>query len=626
MNKSKDIIIFSASKAFTEISYKIIDEKQLHDLIEVIEITGSAVIDIAQKSAENGTKIFIARGRNVTLLRNNLSVPIINVQYTYEDVYNTIARADCIHENIALVGFDEAYDMMIKFREISGYNVQVIGPKSVDNIEYDISNFIKPNTEVLVGGISVKRVADIYNLKHIMLDVDINSLKIAVNSALNILSTNYEKDKHIQTILTTINGITEAIINFNNNGEIIFLNNLAKKIFKEYSDDEIRKTLVSSIEENVIFSKGDPIFDKVLSINDKNYIVNLKPVIYQNQVQSVIAIIYNANYIQEGEKQLRIKFNTKGYIAKNSFNNIIGESKILKDEIAKAKKYAKTNNAILISGETGTGKEIFAQSIHNSSTRADEPFVAINCAALPDSILESELFGYAKGAFTGANKEGKMGIFELAHNGTVFLDEIGEMNINIQAKILRVLQEKEISRLGDNKVIPIDVRIISATNKNLHDLIEEKKFREDLYYRLAVLELNIPPLNQRLDDIPYLVDYYINKNNYNVSFSNEAIQLLCSGKYNGNIRQLFNILERAIVLSDSNNISANDLRNIVDVKSLNLISIENSSLKNSNYDYEKNKIKSILDKNSGNRKKTAEELNISLTTLWRKIRKYNINQ
>lgn len=622
--KSKDIIIFSASKAFTDTSHEIIERKQLQDLFEVIEITGTAIIDTAKKSLENGTKMFIARGRNVSLLRNNISASIINVQYTYEDIYYSVLKANCKLENIALVGFDEAYDMMIKFKEISGYNVQVIGPEYVDNIEYDIKNSIKKSTEVLIGGITVKRAADSLNLKHIMLDVDINSLKIAVNSALNILRANNEKDKHFQTISTTINGLTEAIINFNTNGDIIFINNLAKKIFREYEYNKIKRLLVSPIDENTIL-KGLPIFDKVISINDKNYILNLKPVIFQKNVQSVIAIIHSADYIQEGEKQLRIKFNSKGHTAKNTFNNIIGQSKILNDTIIKAKKYSKTNNSILIVGETGTGKEMFAQSIHNFSSRYNEPFVAINCAALPDSILESELFGYVKGAFTGANKEGKMGIFELAHNGTVFLDEIGEMNFSIQAKILRVLQEKEISRLGDNKIIPIDVRIISATNKNLQDLINEKKFREDLYYRLAVLELNIPPLDQRLEDIPYLVDYYINKSEYNVSFTNEALQFLRSCNYKGNIRQLFNILERTIVLSESNKITANDIRNIVDTKSLSENLIDDYSLKNSNDNYEKNQIIDILEKHSGNRKNTANELNISLTTLWRKIKKHNID-
>ena len=625
MDKYKDIIIFSASKAFTDISHRIITEKNLSDYIDVIEITGRTVVDIAQSALENGTKVFIARGRNVTLLRSNLTVPIINVQYTFEDFYYSVVKADCKYENIALVGFDEAYDMMVKFREISGYNVQVIGPKTVDNIENDIISSLKPGTEVLIGGISVKRVADDYSLKHIMLDVDIDSLRIAINSALNILWANYEKDKHLQTILTTINGVTEAIINLNNNGEILFLNNLAKKIFAGYDDNEIKRIVVSATDEKTI-QKGIPVYDKVISIKDKNYIINLKPVLFQENIQSIVAIIHFANSIQKGEEQLRIKFNSKGYMAKNTFNNIIGSSNALYNAISKAKKYSKTSNSILITGQTGTGKEMFAQSIHNYSSRANGPFIAINCAALPNSILESELFGYVKGAFTGASKEGKMGIFELAHNGTVFLDEIGEMDINIQAKILRVLQEREISRLGDNKIIPIDVRVISATNKNLHDLIKEKKFREDLYYRLAVLELDIPPLNQRLEDVPCLVDYYLKKNGHEVMFTDDALHLLCSCNYHGNIRQLFNILERAIVLSETSTITANDLGDVIGIEGFAEKSIKDYSLKNSNDNFERRKIISILDKNSGNRKKTAEELNISLTTLWRKIKKYNISE
>ncbi|MDF2615974.1 MAG: Transcriptional regulator containing AAA-type ATPase, and DNA-binding domain [Sedimentibacter sp.] len=322
---------------------------------------------------------------------------------------------------------------------------------------------------------------------------------------------------------------------------------------------------------------------------------------------------------------MRLTFNTKGRTAKNTFDNIIGKSNELANTIYKAKKYSKSNCAVLITGETGTGKEIFAQSMHNYSDRANEPFVAINCAALPSSILESELFGYVKGAFTGAKDEGKLGIFELAHNGTVFLDEIGEMDINIQAKILRVLQEKEVSRLGDNKIIPIDVRIISATNKDLHELIKEKKFREDLYYRLGVLELNLPPLNQRLDDIPYLVDYYLRKNSYDVTFSNDTIELLCSGSYPGNVRQLFNILERAIVLADSRYISSEDFKNIINMNNFETINVINdNSLKNSNKNHESSKIIRTLEKYNGDRKKTSQELNISLTTLWRKMKKYDI--
>ena len=295
----------------------------------------------------------------------------------------------------------------------------------------------------------------------------------------------------------------------------------------------------------------------------------------------------------------------------------------MEETIYMAKKYARSDSSVLITGQTGTGKELFAQSIHNESPRANEPFVAINRAALPSSILESELFGYVKGAFTGANNEGKMGIFELAHGGTVFLDEIGEMDINIQAKILRVLQEREISRLGDNKVIPIDVRVISATNKNLKDLVKEKKFREDLYYRLSVLELNIPSLNKRLEDIPHLINHYLKTNNHSVTFSNEAINFLCTQTYPGNVRQLFNILERIIVLADKEYITYDDFKKYLDWDDFNYY--EDFSISNLNSIHEKNEIIKCLEKNYGNRKKTAEDLNISLSTLWRKMKKYNIN-
>lgn len=621
MNTSNEIIIFSASNLFSEVSNRIINNRTLNKQIKVIETTGKKIIDIAKSEISKGTKVFIARGRNITFLRNNISVPVINVQYTYEDFHNSVKKANCEYENIGLVGFDEVYDMMIKFKEISGYNVQIISPKTVENIEEQIIRVINPNIKVLIGGFSAQRVAKKNNLKHIMLDVNMNSMTDAINNALNILESQVAKDRYLQTILTTINLTSNAIINFNTNGDVIFSNNLANNLFKEKELFKLKDKLTSLLNKNDA-SVFDYESDNIYNINDKDYIIKFKPVIVQNKVQSIITTINSVKELQESEKKLRNKLNTRGHIAKNTFNDIISNSKIMKSTIYEAKKYSNSNSSVLITGKTGTGKELFAQSIHNESKRANEPFVAINCAALPNSILESELFGYVKGAFTDANKEGKMGIFELAHGGTVFLDEIGEMDINIQAKILRVLQEKEISRLGDNRIIPINVRVICATNKNLLDLIEQKKFREDLYYRLAVLELKIPTLNERLGDIPYLIDYYIKNNNYQVNFSNDAIQYLCRQDYIGNVRQLFNILERIIVLSNKKHIAFDDFKKYFE--SANDKLYEYPSLNSSTFLHEKNEILRSLKNNHGSRKKTAEELNVSLSTLWRKMKKYNI--
>ena len=621
MNTSNEIIIFSASNLFSEVSNRIINNRNLNKQIKVIETTGKKIIDIAKSEISKGTKVFIARGRNITFLRNNISVPVINVPYTYEDFHNSVKKANCEYENIGLVGFDEVYDMMIKFKEISGYNVQIISPKTVENIEEQIIRVINPNIKVLIGGFSAQRVAKKNNLKHIMLDVNMNSMTDAINNALNILESQVAKDRYLQTILTTINLTSNAIINFNTNGDVIFSNNLANNLFKEKELFKLKDKLTSLLNKNDA-SVFDYESDNIYNINDKDYIIKFKPVIVQNKVQSIITTINSVKELQESEKKLRNKLNTRGHIAKNTFNDIISNSKIMKSTIYEAKKYSNSNSSVLITGKTGTGKELFAQSIHNESKRANEPFVAINCAALPNSILESELFGYVKGAFTYANKEGKMGIFELAHGGTVFLDEIGEMDINIQAKILRVLQEKEISRLGDNRIIPINVRVICATNKNLLDLIEQKKFREDLYYRLAVLELKIPTLNERLGDIPYLIDYYIKNNNYQVNFSNDAIQYLCRQDYIGNVRQLFNILERIIVLSNKKHIAFDDFKKYFE--SANDKLYEYPSLNSSTFLHEKNEILRSLKNNHGSRKKTAEELNVSLSTLWRKMKKYNI--
>ena len=188
---------------------------------------------------------------------------------------------------------------------------------------------------------------------------------------------------------------------------------------------------------------------------------------------------------------------------------------------------------------------------HSASPRASEPFVAINCAAISQSLLESDLFGYVKGAFTGAKKEGKMGIFEMAHKGTVFLDEIGELDLSIQAKLLRVLQEKEVCRLGDDKIIPVDIRIISATNRNLQEMVENKQFREDLLYRLNVLELTLPPLRERKEDIPALVCSYLELHGHTITFSKEAMDMLCAADYPGNIRHLFNMIERILALTET---------------------------------------------------------------------------
>src|SRR5699024_4066257 len=279
--------------------------------------------------------------------------------------------------------------------------------------------------------------------------------------------------------------------------------------------------------------------------------------------------------------------------------------------------FSKTQSNIFLQGDTGTGKEIFAQSIHNTSSRKNRPFVAVNCGALSESLLESELFGYVKGAFTGASKDGKAGYFELAHKGTIFLDEIGELPFQLQSRLLRVIQEREIKRLGDEKVIPIDVRIIAATNQKLHSLIAQSKFREDLFYRLQVLKIRIPSLRERKTEIPLLAENFINrfkvKEKKEIIFTSSAKESLMQYELYGNIRQLENVCKRLVIMCDRE-LTQDTVQMVMD---------EEESTKFEKdvniYDNKKDYYQRVLEEVQYNKQLAADKLGISRTTLWRRL-------
>lgn len=320
--------------------------------------------------------------------------------------------------------------------------------------------------------------------------------------------------------------------------------------------------------------------------------------------------------------------------ARYSWENIIGESEKMKRAKFLARKAAASDSNVLLLGESGTGKELFAHAIHNDSRRNNFPFVKINCAAIPSELLESELFGYEEGAFTGAKRGGKIGKFELANKGTIFLDEISEMPLGMQAKILRVLQEKEIDRVGGITPIPVDVRIIAATNKDLKKLVKENKFREDLYYRINVMTIEIPPLRERLEDIEVLANYLLKKlsnqmGKYICGISNEAVELLKGYSWPGNVRELENVLERAINLTDSDYISQEHLPIYItgpEAKKQRFLTDRtfDYSLKKVVEQAEKEAIKDCLRYTKGNKRLAAKILKISRSRLYEKLKKYNL--
>jgi transcriptional regulator with PAS, ATPase and Fis domain len=315
--------------------------------------------------------------------------------------------------------------------------------------------------------------------------------------------------------------------------------------------------------------------------------------------------------------------------ARQSFPDIIGESHLMRGVMSQIEKVAATDSTVLIIGESGTGKELIANSIYNHSLRKGKAFVKMNCVAIPGELLESELFGYEKGAFTGADKS-KPGKFELADNGTIFLDEIADMPAGLQAKLLRVLQEREIDRVGGTKTIKVDVRFIAATNKNLEEMVTDGKFREDLFYRLNVFMLYIPPLRERPEDIPLLANYFIEMSEKPVRISNSAMELLMNYQWPGNIRELQNTIERAIVICDEM-IDAKHLpANIRTGKRGNQIGMDISEENPVEIDEKIREVEKIylteaLKKTGGIQVDAAKILGITPRSLWHRVKKYDIN-
>ncbi|RKY85236.1 sigma-54-dependent Fis family transcriptional regulator [candidate division KSB1 bacterium] len=307
---------------------------------------------------------------------------------------------------------------------------------------------------------------------------------------------------------------------------------------------------------------------------------------------------------------------------------MVGNSKAIKKIHLLIKKAAPTNAKVMIIGENGTGKELIAKAIHNNSRRAGGPFVRVNCASIPEELIESELFGHKKGAFTGAytDKDGK---FFLADKGTIFLDEIGDMSLRTQSKVLRVLQEGEFERVGDTEIINVDVRVISATNKNLYKEIREKKFREDLFYRLNVITITVPPLRKRKEDIPMLAEYFLKEfteeNNKDIKgFTKSALKALIDSPWRGNIRELRNVIERIVILSDKEFIDSSDVFNALSLYMPDEKKPSSTVYKEAHREFEKKFIVNNLIANNWNISKTAESISIDRTTLYKKMKKLGI--
>lgn len=433
----------------------------------------------------------------------------------------------------------------IDYKELSKTNPTILISCSndlikKDCIQYDIGEVVLDVNTIIEIGMRLKEYKIIIKKNLAKTYKENLTPKFGLSKLINKLN------KSESTILILFDVIDNGYIELDLERKLYYCNNKAIRILnldrENYTNNFIDNFFNKDIIDKVYLEKKI-VKNEIISINNENIILTIYPNVNSGKFFGATAIINQFSETEKIHNEIRNKIIRKGHKAKYSFESIIGKSKEIEECIAMAKKIAKSDASVVIEGETGTGKELFAQSIHNESLRKNFQFVAVNCGALPSNILESELFGYEEGAFTGARREGKIGLFELAHKGTIFLDEIGDMPIYLQTKLLRVLQEKEIMRIGSDSVKNIDIRVIAATNRNLEDLVEEGNFRQDLYYRLKVLPLYIPPLRDRNIDILLLHDHYRKKLGGTYKISDKAKNILLSHNWKGNVRELRNFVE-----------------------------------------------------------------------------------
>ncbi|WP_449620349.1 sigma 54-interacting transcriptional regulator [Robertmurraya sp. Marseille-Q9965] len=625
----------------------------LHDPIDIIiEVTGRDEVfkEILEK---RNRKTVLIPGSVAYLIaklieeKEELITKLENETYKHDLIFNATDDGMLVVDKdaqIILINKSAARMIGVKTRDVIGKNVLDVIPTSRLPMILRTGRPEANQEQVLANGLKIitTRIPMIdENHQLIGAFAVFKDITEVVN-----LAEELTNQKEIQTMLeAVIQSSEEAISVVDEYGKGIIINPAYTRITGLSEAEVIGQPATADISEGdesmhmQVLKTRKPVRGVAMRLgpHKREVIVNVAPVIVDGKLKGSVGVIHDMSEIKNLNRELnRARQIIRTLEAKYSFEDIIGDSTEFQLAIEQAKLGAKTPATVLLRGESGTGKELFAHAIHNASDRKYNKFVRVNCAALSESLLESELFGYEEGAFSGAKRGGKRGLFEEANNGSIFLDEIGELSANTQAKLLRVLQENEITRVGGTKPISINVRVIAATNVNIEKGIINGTFREDLYYRLNRMPIHIPPLRDRKEDIPSLCNRLLQKINQDYGRNVEgvtpaAMKLLLQYNWPGNVRELDNILGRAVIFMNYHE-NEIDVHHIPELKmsqeskvELSLLPISNGESLNSLLEqYERNIIIDTLEKMKGNKTETAKALGLSLRNLYYKLEKLDI--
>lgn len=600
--------------------------------------TSEDIVALAESLMARGAKLFISRKGTQQILEEGIGIQVVGLNNTLTDYMKMLLETD--PDNKGRVAFftygalSQEILLMCRMLHIQVLNYTFTSP---EDCRQCVKQAVEDGATYGIGGAWTEVPARQMGFPHVTIENSdesiVNALEVA-NQIRVIQKEEYVKQQELKTRMeryqAVLNATHDAIISIDENCRVQVVNPVAERIMGKSAAELLGKPIEQVLPNTKmpeVLRSGKPQISQIMQINKTLTNTNRVPIVVDNETCGVVATFQDIRQLQNAEQKIRLKLHEKGLVAKYTFDDIQGESPAILNTIQIARSYAASNAAVLIHGETGVGKELFAQSIHNASSRRNGPFVALNCAAVANNLLESELFGYEEGAFTGAARGGREGLFELAHGGTIFLDEIGEISTETQVELLRVLQEKEIRRVGGSRVIPVDVRVITATNRDLIEEILQKRFREDLYYRLNVLDLQIPPLRERGRDVELLgLDAFRKLNGASApEMEKRFLEMLAQvGDYAwyGNIRELQNFAERVHILLENRTETFDVMTEMMRRRSQAQTFREPAR----DEEHDRQAVLAALRANPDSVEEAAKSLGCSRQTLWRKMKKYNISR
>ncbi len=586
--------------------------------------------------------VIVSRGGTAAALKErNCLIPVIEIPITSSDMRYSINRAVKKHGKlpIGVVGTINTIRSVYFSKHDYGVSVRPYPTDSVymGDLVAGMERAVADGCGLILAGHNTCHYCDEHGIPAGLIYSSTESVFLAITEAKRCAGVSQTERENSMIFRSIVENVFEGIVAVDGNNIIRTFNPAAGELIGRDPKKCMGKTAESVLPESrlgAILADKQAYTNEIVRIGGESFVLNSTPMEHEGKHLGTVVTFQAAQIITSAESRLRDRLRASGYVAKYHFGDILGESQAIRTAIHQAKRFAHVDSSILLYGETGTGKELFAQSIHNESERAAGPFVAVNCAAIPENLMESELFGYESGAFTGASKAGKEGLFEAAHQGTIFLDEVSEIPLALQSRLLRVIQEREIRRVGGNRVTPINVRIICATNRSLQNMIDQGRFREDLYYRLNVLSIQLPPMRERHGDIALIMQHYLDHytlkfNRDRVGVSPEAVQLASAYAWPGNVREIRNKCEQLAVLCEADTISEEDMRSVLPrqpakVDQAQAIPPPLSDIADNIDEMRRRRLWETI-ASTPNRAEAAKRLGISKTTLWRRCRELGIH-